>query len=270
MSTYAVGDLQGCLKPLHKLLDKVAFDPNVDRLWLAGDLVNRGPKSLATLRFLYSIRHCVTAVLGNHDLHLLAVAWGKKRSGPSDTLDAILTAPDGPLLINWLRHMKLLHTDHELGYTMVHAGIPPNWTLPEATAHAREVEAVLQSDYIEEFLSGMYGNQPNKWKNKIIGQDRLRLITNYLTRMRFCNAEGELELTNKSAPCSSNTSEFLPWFEHPNHLCGGQRIVFGHWAALEGKAEPEHVTALDTGCVWGGCLSAMRLNDGEIFRVKCK
>ncbi|MDO3385265.1 symmetrical bis(5'-nucleosyl)-tetraphosphatase [Gilvimarinus sp. SDUM040013] len=270
MSTYAIGDIQGCLKPLQKLLKKINFDPAQDQLWIAGDLVNRGPKSLATLRYLYSIRHCVTAVLGNHDLHLLAVAWGKKRSGPADTLNAILEAPDGPILIDWLRHRKLLHTDENLGYTMVHAGIPPIWTLEQAEAYAREVEAVLQSDYVEEFLGQMYGNKPNKWKNRYIGYDRLRLITNYLTRMRFCDAEGELELTNKSAPTGLQSEQFLPWFDHPNHLCGDTRIVFGHWAALEGQAEPEHITALDTGCVWGGCLSALRLEDGELVSVKCR
>lgn len=270
MSTYAVGDLQGCLKPLQKLLDKMAFNPDCDKLWLAGDLVNRGPKSLDTLRFLYSMRHCITAVLGNHDLHLLAVAWGVRNSGPADTLEEILAAPDGPVLINWLRHMKLLHTDRQLGYTMVHAGIPPIWNLTQAQAHAREVEAVLQSDYIEPFLDKMYGNKPNKWKNRLIGYERLRLITNYFTRMRFCDAGGELELTNKSATRSSQDSRFLPWFEHPDHLCRHERILFGHWAALEGKAEPDFVTALDTGCVWGGCLSALRLEDGAWFSVKCK
>lgn len=270
MSTYAVGDIQGCLKPLKKLLAKVDFNPAKDRLWIAGDMVNRGPKSLATLRFLYEMKDSVTAVLGNHDLHLLAIAFGKKKSGPADTLEAILEAPDGPKLIKWLRHCKLLHTDTTLGYTMVHAGIPPNWTLQQAQDHAREVEAILQSKYIEEFLGKMYGNTPNRWKHKLTGFDRLRLITNYLTRMRFCDEDGELDLTNKSAPAPDKYSRFQPWFEHPNHLCRDEKIIFGHWAALEGKAEPDNVIALDTGCVWGGCLTAYRLEDGAEFTVKCK
>lgn len=269
MSTYAIGDIQGCLKPLEKLLEKVAFDPSVDKLWIAGDMVNRGPSSLATLRFLYSLGDAVTTVLGNHDLHFIAVAYGHKKKSSFDTLDKLLKATDCHELIYWLRHQKLVHHDPILGYTMVHAGIPPIWTMEQTLAYAREVESTLQSDYIDDFLSNMYGNQPALWKHKLYGHDRLRLITNYFTRMRFCRHNGELDLTNKTA-VPSKDSGFLPWFEHPEHLCRQHKIVFGHWAALEGKAEPSNVTALDTGCVWGGCLTALRLEDGEMFRVKCK
>lgn len=270
MSTYAIGDIQGCLKPLQRLLSQVEFNPLHDRLWIAGDMVNRGPSSLATLRYLYSLGDAVTAVLGNHDLHFLAVAYGYKKKSSFDTLDHLLRANDCDELIQWLRRCKLMHTDKELGYTMVHAGIPPVWNLEQATAHAREVEAVLQSDYINDFLANMYGNKPNRWRNRLIGHERLRLITNYFTRMRFCSAEGELEFENKAAPAKNHSKGFLPWFAHANHLCKQQKIVFGHWASLEGKAEAANVTALDTGCVWGGCLTALRLEDGELFRTKCE
>ena len=266
MSTYAIGDIQGCLDPLLRLLDKIKFDPTYDRLWIAGDLVNRGPSSLATLRYLYSLGNAVTAVLGNHDLHFIAVAYGHKRKSSFDTLDQLLRANDCDELIDWLRHCKLLHTDPALGYTMVHAGIPPIWNLEQATAHAREVETMLQSNYINDFLADMYGNKPCQWKNKLIGNPRLRLITNYFTRMRFCSAEGELDFNNKTA-VSSN--DFLPWFAHPHHACRQEKIIFGHWAALEGRAAAANVIALDTGCVWGGCLTALRLEDGEMFRTRC-
>ncbi|MCP8899385.1 symmetrical bis(5'-nucleosyl)-tetraphosphatase [Gilvimarinus xylanilyticus] len=269
MSTYAVGDIQGCLEPLQRLLDQVAFDPTYDRLWVAGDMVNRGPRSLATLRFLHGLGDCVTAVLGNHDLHFLAVAYGHKKKGSFDTLDALLQAPDRDELIHWLRHRHLLYTDAQLDYTMVHAGIPPIWTLGQAQALAREVEAVLQSDYIDAFLANMYGNKPNRWRNRLLGYERLRVITNYFTRMRFCTVEGELEFDNKAAPGRSHQRGFLPWFAHTDHQCRRERIVFGHWAALEGRADARNVTALDTGCVWGGCLTALRLEDGQLFRTQC-
>ncbi len=268
MSTYAIGDIQGCLDPLKRLLDRVAFDPDRDRLWLAGDLVNRGPSSLATLRYIYDMRQSVVTVLGNHDLHFLAVARGHKRKSSFDTLDALLKAEDCEELITWLRHCKLLHTDSELGYTMVHAGIPPQWNLSRAQAHAREVEAVLQSDQLDDFLANMYGNKPERWKNKLVGMDRLRLITNYFTRMRFCTADGELDLINKAGP-GEHPPGFAPWFAHPHHKCRKDRIIFGHWAALEGKADAANVVALDTGCVWGGKLTAFRLEDQQFFRCRC-
>lgn len=269
MSTYAIGDIQGCLKPLQKLLDKVAFDPAQDQLWIAGDMVNRGPSSLATLRYLYSLGDAVTAVLGNHDLHFIAVAYGHKKKSSLDTLDALLKAPDCDELIHWLRHCKLLHHDAGLGYTMVHAGIPPIWSLARARAHAREVESLLQSHYVNDFLASMYGNTPNRWKHKLYGNERTRLITNYLTRMRFCTADGELDLTNKTATAGKK-SKFRPWFAHAEHRCRQHKIIFGHWAALEGKAKSDYAIALDTGCVWGGCLTALRLEDGARYRVECQ
>jgi bis(5'-nucleosyl)-tetraphosphatase (symmetrical) len=268
MATYAIGDIQGCYESLQCLLADIAFNPACDKLWLVGDLINRGPDSLATLRFLYSIRDAVEFVLGNHDLHFLAVAHGVRKKSQSDTLDALLAAPDRQVLIDWLIQGKLLHTDTTLGFTMVHAGIPPMWTLVQAQAHAREVEAVLQSRYCQEYLQTMYGNQPRQWKNKIIGFDRLRLITNYFTRMRFCSAEGLLELDTKENMAAAPEG-FSPWFSHIGRATRQDKILFGHWAALEGNTATANIYALDTGCVWGGSLTALRLEDEKIFSCYC-
>lgn len=268
MATYAIGDIQGCFESLQCLLEKIAFNPELDTLWLVGDLINRGPDSLATLRYLYSIRSSIEFVLGNHDLHFLAVAYGLRKKGQSDTLDPLLNAHDLQELIDWLIQGKLLHTDENLGFTMVHAGIPPIWSLQQAQAHAREVEAVLQSRYCRDFLSSMYGNQPNRWKNKLIGLDRLRLITNYFTRMRFCNDEGMLELETKESMAAAPLG-FSPWFSFAKRKTGGDKIIFGHWAALEGNTNTPNIYALDTGCVWGGALTALRLEDEVIFSCFC-
>ncbi len=273
MSTYAIGDIQGCFESLQCLLEKIAFNPQHDRLWLVGDLINRGPDSLATLRFLYSLRDSIEFVLGNHDLHFLSVAHGLRKPSQSDTLNSLLAAEDSRQLIDWLLHGKLLHTDSNLSFTMVHAGIPPQWSLQQAQAHAREVEAVLQSRYRQDLLQNMYGNLPNRWKNKLIGIERLRLITNYFTRMRFCTAEGDLELETKDNVSAAPVG-YAPWFAHPERKTCNDNIVFGHWAALEGRALSNNVPlpniyALDTGCVWGGALTALRLDDRQIFSCSC-
>jgi bis(5'-nucleosyl)-tetraphosphatase (symmetrical) len=268
MATYAIGDIQGCYESFQCLLEKIAFNPELDKLWLVGDLINRGPDSLATLRFIYSIRNSVEFVLGNHDLHFIAVAFGLRKKSQNDTLDVLLDAPDRQQLIDWLIQGKLLHTDEKLGFTMVHAGIPPIWSLHQAQAHAREVEAVLQSRYCRDFLSNMYGNQPNRWKNKLIGMERLRLITNYFTRMRFCSNEGMLELETKESAAAAPLG-FAPWFSFSERKTANDKIIFGHWAALEGKTNTPNVYALDTGCVWGGSLSALRLEDQQLFSCFC-
>ncbi len=273
MSTYAIGDIQGCFESLQCLLEKIAFNPQLDRLWLVGDLINRGPDSLATLRFLYSLRDSIEFVLGNHDLHFLAVAHGLRKQSQSDTLNSLLAAEDKNQLIEWLLQGKLLHTDPQLGFTMVHAGIPPQWSLQQAQAHAREVEAVLQSRYRQDLLKNMYGNSPHRWKNKLIGIERLRLITNYFTRMRFCTAEGDLELDTKDNVAAAPLG-YAPWFAHPERKMLNDNIVFGHWAALEGRALSNdmplpNVYALDTGCVWGGSLTAMRLEDKQLYSCNC-
>ncbi len=268
MATYAIGDIQGCLEPLQCLLQEIKFNPSKDKLWLAGDLINRGPDTLETLRFLYRLRDSITIVLGNHDLHFIAVYYGLRKRGKNDTLDELLRAPDCADLVYWLRQQKLVHHDPRLNFTMVHAGIPPQWDLSEALAHAREVENVLQTDKIETFLSGMYGNLPNRWDNNLAGVDRLRLITNYFTRMRFCSAEGELELQTKESVDAAPIG-FAPWFSFAERKTWDQRILFGHWAALEGRTDVENVYALDTGCVWGGSLTALRLEDERWFACDC-
>lgn len=269
MSTYAVGDLQGCLQPLQCLLQEVAFDPAKDRLWLVGDLVNRGPQSLETLRFLYAMRDSLTCVLGNHDLHLLAVAHNIENLKKADTLQEILDAPDRDDLLDWLRQQKLLHYDAERDCVLVHAGIPPQWTLDKALKRAAEVEAVLQDDLrLPQFLEGMYGNQPTLWDKDLRGVTRLRVITNYFTRMRFCTAEGELDLKSKEG-LDTAPPGYASWFSHPQRKTRQHKIVFGHWAALEGQCTEPNVIALDTGCVWGGRMTLLNLDSGEKHQCSC-
>ncbi len=269
MSTYAVGDLQGCLDPLKCLLEKVAFDPAKDRLWLVGDLVNRGPKSLETLRFLFAMRNSLTCLLGNHDLHLLAVAHNIERLKRHDTLQEILAAPERDDLLDWLRRQKLLHYDEQRDIAMVHAGIPPQWTLQKALRLAAEVEAALQDDArLLPFLDGMYGNEPACWAKDLHGIERLRVITNYLTRMRFCTADGTLDLKSKEG-VETVPPGYAPWFSHPHRRTHGQKIIFGHWAALEGQCHEAGLSALDSGCVWGGHMTLMNIDTGERHLCQC-
>ena len=270
MATYAVGDVQGCLQPLKCLLERVSFNPAVDRLWLVGDLVNRGPESLETLRFLYSIRQSLVCVLGNHDLHLLAAWHNVERLKKSDTLREIIEAPDADLLFHWLRQQKLLHYDEARGIAMAHAGIPPQWTLGQAHGLAAEVEEVLRDDgRLKLYLDGMYGNEPNKWSKRLTGIERLRVITNYFTRMRFCTAEGKLDLKSKEG-LGTAPKGYKPWFAHKDRRSRHVKIIFGHWAALEGRVDEPGVIALDTGCVWGGAMTLMNIDTGERHRCQCQ
>lgn len=268
MATYAVGDVQGCLDPLRRVLDAARFDPAVDRLWLVGDLVNRGPDSLGTLRFVRELGPVAIAVLGNHDLHLLAVALTDRTLRRKDTLGPVLAAPDRDELLDWLRRCPLVHYDSELDAVMVHAGIPFQFSLADALAHAREVEAVLAGPDPRAFLDHMYGNEPAVWDPALTGVDRLRVIVNIFTRMRFVDAAGRLDFDTKEG-VGEAPSGFFPWFErlHPDFT--DRRILFGHWAALEGKGTPAHCLALDTGCCWGRCLTLLRLDDGERFSTDC-
>ncbi len=269
MAVYAVGDLQGCLQPLKCLLERVRFNPEHDRLWLVGDLVNRGPESLATLRFLYQMRDSLVCVLGNHDLHLIAAGSNIERLKKSDTLREIIEAPDGPDLLDWLRRQKLMHYDEQRDMALVHAGIPPQWSLKKALRCAAEVEQALRDDNLfKPFLDGMYGNEPAKWNNNLTGVDRLRVITNYFTRMRFCTAQGKLELKGKEGADSAPPG-YKPWFSFPERKTKGLKIVFGHWAALEGKCDEPGVFALDTGCVWGGAMTLMNVDTGERIGCDC-
>ncbi|MBP8171239.1 MAG: symmetrical bis(5'-nucleosyl)-tetraphosphatase [Pseudomonas sp.] len=269
MTVYAVGDLQGCLQPLQCLLKDVAFDPAKDRLWLVGDLVNRGPQSLATLRFLYAMRDSLICVLGNHDLHLLAVAHNRERLKKADTLQEILDAPDRDELLNWLRQQPLLHYDAERDTLLVHAGIPPQWTLSKALKRAAEVQDALRDDTrLPLFLEGMYGNQPARWDKGLRGIERLRVITNYLTRMRFCSADGSLELKSKEG-LDSAPAGFAPWFSYANRKTRKHKIIFGHWAALEGRCSQPNLFALDSGCVWGGAMTLLNLDSGAKHLCHC-
>lgn len=269
MADYAVGDLQGCLEPLKCLLEHVSFDPARDRLWLVGDLVNRGPESLETLRYLYGIRDSVICVLGNHDLHLLAASRKIDRLKKGDTLDDILQAPDRDQLLDWVRQQKLMHYDAERNVAMVHAGIPPQWSLKKALKYASEVEAALRDDaLIEPFLNGMYGNEPAKWSGDLRGVTRLRVITNYFTRMRFCNRDGKLDLKAKEG-IETAPPGYAPWFSHKQRKTKSVKIVFGHWAALEGRCDEPDVYALDSGCVWGGSLTMLNLDTFERHECDC-
>lgn len=269
MATYAVGDLQGCLEPLKCLLEQVAFDPSKDRLWLVGDLVNRGPQSLETLRFLYAMRDSLVCVLGNHDLHLLAVAHNIERLKKNDTLQEILDAPERQNLLGWLRQQKLMHYDAERDIALVHAGIPPQWTVEKALKRAAEVEEALRDDArLPLFLDGMYGNEPAKWDKDLHGIPRLRVITNYFTRMRFCTADGTLDLKSKEGVGTAPPG-FAPWFSYPQRKSRGRKIIFGHWAALEGQCDEPGLSALDSGCVWGGAMTLMNIDSGERHRCDC-
>jgi len=266
MTIYAVGDLQGCLAPLQCLLEEIDFDPQLDELWAAGDIVNRGPESLATLRFVKGLGRAFKMVLGNHDLHLLAVARGIKRLNPKDTLQTILAAHDRDELLDWLQHQPLLINEN--GYVMVHAGIPPHWDLTTAQHMANKVETVLQSEYAELFFSHMYGDTPNCWQQSQTEGVQLRTITNYFTRMRFCNSQGELELATKQGPEYSPPG-FAPWFSHVARKTTREKILFGHWASLDGEGDGSNVQPLDTGCVWGGRLRAMNLDTGQLTHCDC-
>lgn len=269
MATYAVGDIQGCFSELMDVLNKVQFDPAKDQLWVVGDLVNRGPASLQTLRYLYSIRHALVCVLGNHDLHLLAVAHNIERMKKGDTLKEILEAPDCAELIEWLRQQPLMHYDADRQIAMVHAGIAPQWGLNKALRRAAEVENALRDDaLLPMFLDGMYGNEPSKWNSELTGVTRLRVITNYFTRMRFCTAEGRLDLKSKEG-VGSAPAGYAPWFSHPKRRTKDLKIIFGHWAALEGRCNEPKVYALDSGCVWGNCLTLMNIDTLERVTSRC-
>jgi bis(5'-nucleosyl)-tetraphosphatase (symmetrical) len=259
MATYAIGDVQGCCDELEALLRKLDFDPSRDRLWFVGDLVNRGPRSLDVLRLVRRLGDAAVTVLGNHDLHLLAIARGAAHLRPADqTLLPVLEAPDRDALLDWLQARPVLHHDPWLGITMVHAGLPPPWDIPLARRCAAELEAALRSEHSGRLFADMYGNHPDRWDPALEGADRLRFITNALTRLRVCDRSGRLLLKLKGPPAKM-PSGAVPWFQVPGRRSVGSRIVCGHWSAL-GYHDGNGVLALDTGCVWGGTLIAQRLD----------
>lgn len=268
MAVYAIGDVQGCYEDLMGLLEEIHFDSAKDRLWFTGDLVNRGPDSLRVLRFVKDLGELAITVLGNHDLHLLALAEGHAPHHRSDTLDAILNAPDREELLTWLRQQPLLHHDEKLHFTMVHAGLPPQWDLTTAQQCASEVETVLRGkDYLG-FLANMYGNEPDAWDENLQGWDRLRFITNCLSRLRYCSDDGQLCLKSKGEP-GTQPEGYRPWYEVPDRKSRGMRIIFGHWSTL-GLYRTENIFSLDTGCLWGGLLTAMHLeSDMSIYSYDC-
>jgi len=265
MSTYVIGDVQGCFDELQKLLRLIKFNAEKDRLWFVGDLVNRGPKSLQVLRFVKTLPDPIV-VLGNHDLHLLTVFNYPDRLHGKHSLQDVLQAPDRYELINWLRARPFLHHDEKLGYVMVHAGIYPSWILQRAKNYANEIEKILQSKNYADYLEHMYGNEPNIWQENLTGMERFRFIINCFTRMRFCSGQGRLDLYETGGP-NAAPPNYVPWFKVPNRKTKQYKIIFGHWAALEGKVNTANIYALDTGCVWGGALTALRLEDERVFSV---
>lgn len=266
MAIYAVGDIQGCYIELQQLLERIRFDPAQDQLWLVGDLVNRGPGSLEVLRLIKSLGAGAISVLGNHDLHLLAVAEGAAELHRSDTLDEVLNAPDRDELLAWLRHQRLLHAEGK--YVLVHAGLLPQWSVKQAAALAHEVETALRGDDYATFLARMYGNAPHAWDDDLDGYKRLRVITNAFTRLRICTVQGEMEFRFKGE-VERIPSGYLPWYEVPERKSRDATVIFGHWSALGLKVEPR-VIALDTGCLWGGPMTAIRLEDRQLFQVSCR
>lgn len=281
MALYLIGDVQGCDSALQRLLDEIAFSASRDTLYLLGDLVNRGPDSAAVLRRLMAYGGSVQSVLGNHDLHLLALAHGARKRHPKDTLDAILYAPDRQAMLDWLRgqHMAMLEKIDGHAVLMVHAGVLPAWTAGQTMALASEVEDVLRGPALAEFLPRMYGDEPSSWSDQLSGTARLRVIVNSLTRLRFCDADGRMEFASKEGTAATPPG-YLPWFDVPGRQTANVTVAFGHWSTLGWLARSD-VLSLDTGCVWGGCLSALRIGGAtrsdqaavlaqELIQVKCE
>lgn len=271
MTTYAIGDIQGCLRELHELLDLIGFTDS-DQLWFTGDLVNRGPESLQTLRFIRSLGNRATTVLGNHDIHLLAAAQDSGRTRRKDTLDEIIAAPDRDELLDWLRQHPLFYQDQSLGFCLVHAGVAPQWDLLQINQLAREVSDELKGENYQQYLAHIYGDQPAVWSDDLSGMERLRCITNYFTRIRFCDQNGVMDFREKGPP-GHQPADWKPWYAIENRKSADLKIIFGHWsthklARLDVRSH--NVYPIDSGCLWGGELTALRLEDEELFQIQCK
>ncbi|OHC68481.1 MAG: bis(5'-nucleosyl)-tetraphosphatase (symmetrical) [Rhodocyclales bacterium GWA2_65_20] len=269
MATYAIGDIQGCYDPLRRLLDYISFDAARDRIWFVGDLVNRGPQSLEVLRFVRGLDEAAIVVLGNHDLHLVMLAEGYGKANKEDTLAAVLAAPDCADLTAWLRTKPLFHVEGE--YAMVHAGLLPQWTVAQAQALSDEAQAALAAAGYREFLAHMWGSEPAAWRDDLAGWDRLRVVVNAMTRMRFCTSGGTMEFRAPGAkgPPERGPSGCLPWYDMPDRASADHTLVCGHWSALGFRQEAK-LLALDSGCLWGGRLTAVRLEDRRVFQLPCQ
>ena len=265
MATYAIGDIQGCMGALRRLLDHIKFDQAQDRLWFVGDLVNRGPDSLKVLRFVKQLGTYAVMVLGNHDIHLLALWSQITQPGRKDTLQTVLSAPDAEELLHWLRFRPLLHSEND--FVMIHAGMLPSWSIAQATVLAREVEEALQRDNFKDVLPAIYFRKGGEPSHKTRTKERLSLTTNVFTRLRVCTNEGIPDFSFKGPPKEAPPGYF-PWFQIPNRATQDETIIFGHWSAL-GIVQKKHIVALDGGCVWGRELVTMRLEDRQLFRVPC-
>jgi bis(5'-nucleosyl)-tetraphosphatase (symmetrical) len=268
MTTYAIGDIQGCFHAFTALLERLQFDAKRDRLWLVGDLINRGSGSLEVLRWCYQHQESLKIVLGNHDLHALAVVHNLKSAHKHDTLQASIDAPDSDVLFTWLRHQPLMYIENDIAgnhYVMVHAGLLPQWTIEKASQLASEVECALQADSYSDFLTNMYGNEPSRWHDDLAGISRQKTITNAMTRMRICTAQGEMEFEFKGE-LQDIPNGYTPWFDVPSRQSQASQIICGHWSAL-GLRQRDNIHALDTGCLWGGQLTAMCLETGAITQV---
>jgi bis(5'-nucleosyl)-tetraphosphatase (symmetrical) len=265
MATYAIGDVQGCYTALVALLDRVGFSASRDRLWFVGDLVNRGPQSLEVLRFVRDLGERAIVVLGNHDLHLLTSAAGLARRRDDDTLDDVTSAADADALLEWLRFRPMAHAEDE--YFMVHAGLLPSWSPAQALDLAAEVEHELRVKRYRDFLAELYGSKPASWSDALTGMDRLRVIVNAMTRMRFVSADGVMEFATKGETANAPPG-YMPWFDVPGRASRGVTLVTGHWSALGLRTRPD-LLALDTGCVWGNALSAVRLEDRRVYQTPC-
>jgi len=271
MANYVIGDIQGCFGALECVLEKASFNPTVDTLWSVGDLINRGSDNLSTLRWFYTHRASVQVVLGNHDLHLLAVAAGVGKPSKSDNFQDILTAPDSEQLLNWLQQQPLFF--REGNDLLVHAGIPPVWSAEKSEQLAAEVSDCLRGPYAKRFFKTMYGNEPARWSPHLSGYARLRVITNYLTRMRYCTATGLLDLKSKGPEPRHKKlqkEKIAPWFAHPNALAKGERVFFGHWASLNGHTQSSQFIGLDTGCVWGQSMTLYCRDTGNAVSCNCR
>lgn len=267
MATYAIGDIQGCYEEFTELLEKVDFKSGRDQLWLLGDLINRGPDNLSVIRRVMALGDSAITVLGNHDLHFLAIHRGGHSVNRSDTFTDVLESSDVDEISDWYRHQRFLHRDKKLGYVMSHAGVPHLWSIKQALALAAEVEEIVSGPNCESYFREMYGNVPNAWSERWKGMDRWRLITNYLTRMRLVDEAGTLDFSHKGS-LEDAPEGLAPWFELRAKIPLKQKILFGHWAALEGHTGQDRIIGLDTGCVWGRCLTALCLEDGRLHQVE--